>query len=598
MISRLNNLLDRPDDNACNPVRIEQLLDDALPPAEQVALAEHLSTCAKCQQRIDGLTAQSQWFAETQETLATWTDTELSNSCHASDSWISSESSSLVAVSNGHQTEELSGVGDPSDHWVLQLIDPPAEKGGLGTVDGMRVESIVGQGGMGVVLQVHDETLNRQLAVKLLSPMLANSGASRQRFLREAKAAASVVHPNIVPIYAVHSDRKLPCLVMPFVGGGNLQQVVDRDGPLPLERVLSVGLQVAEALAEAHTQGIVHRDIKPANLMLDEGGFRVLLTDFGLARALDDATLTASGMIAGTPQFMSPEQARGGSVDHRSDLYSLGAVLYTLATGYPPAKGDSALQVLRKIAEAEIRPATELNEQLPAWFERLLETLMAKSPEDRVESGHEAADILRSALAHQRSPHQVPLPENLRSSSSRTRRWIMSIAILGGKVAMLVGVAVMVAVGILGFWPEDNGTQMSNYSVSRPDRSTQDAGLPPPQSIRSASAEREFAPSWEQPRSGSIGNNRSFPPSTLGLAAAGMRSAQPSENAASRNYNPDVDPTEELPKQDDLSDPVNREWTGADVDESIRELQTQVLELQQQLGFELGGDWESPPTQK
>src|SRR5262249_23305682 len=152
--------------------------------------------------------------------------------------------------------------------------------------------------------------------------------AARRRFAREAKAAAAVVHDNVVPIHHVDTASGLPYLVMQYVPGPSLQQRLDASGPLELEEILRIGMQTAEGLAAAHAQGIVHRDVKPANILLENGVERVRLTDFGLARTVDDATQTQSGLLAGTPAYMAPEQARGEALDHRADLFSLGSVLY------------------------------------------------------------------------------------------------------------------------------------------------------------------------------------------------------------------------------------------------------------------------------
>ncbi len=248
--------------------------------------------------------------------------------------------------------------------------------------------------------------------------MLASTGTARQRFFREAQAVAAVVHPNIVPIYAVTCEGSLPYIVMPLVGGGSLQQRIERDGPLAIGDVLSIGLQIAEALIAAHKQGIIHRDIKPANILIDEGGHRVMLSDFGLARVLDDASMTASGLVAGTPNYMSPEQARGESVDARSDLYSLGAVLYTMATGHPPVRGDSPLAVLRRVTEDKPRIVHELNEAMPAWLDRLIGRFLAKSTDRRVASAEDAAELLRGCLGHLRAPSRMPLPSEIASRRS------------------------------------------------------------------------------------------------------------------------------------------------------------------------------------
>src|SRR5262249_15554902 len=163
------------------------------------------------------------------------------------------------------------------------------------------VGEVAGSGGMGIVLRAFDEKLHRVVAIKVLAPALAGSGAARQRFVREARAAAAVAHEHVVGIHAVEDGGPVPYLVMQFVEGRTLQEKLARPGPLPLAETLRIGLQVAEGLAAAHKHGLIHRDIKPANILLENGIERVKITDFGLARAADDASLTQSGMIAGTP---------------------------------------------------------------------------------------------------------------------------------------------------------------------------------------------------------------------------------------------------------------------------------------------------------
>src|SRR6516162_2388202 len=185
---------------------------------------------------------------------------------------------------------------------------------------------------MGVVLKAFDPSLHRVVAIKVLAPQLATSGVARQRFLREAKAAAAVSHDHLVTIHAVDEANGLPYLVMQYIAGPSLQQRIDKEGALEVAEILRIGMQTAEGLAAAHGHGMVHRDVKPANILLEEGVSRVKLTDFGLARAIDDASLTQSGVVAGTPLYMSPEQAAGEPIDHRSDLFSLGSVLYVLCT--------------------------------------------------------------------------------------------------------------------------------------------------------------------------------------------------------------------------------------------------------------------------
>ena len=169
--------------------------------------------------------------------------------------------------------------------------------------------------------------------------------------------------------------------------------------PLELKEILRIGMQTAKGLAAAHAQGLVHRDIKPANILLDNGVERVKITDFGLARAMDDASLTQSGYVAGTPQYMAPEQARGEAIDHRADLFSLGSVLYALSAGRPPFRGSTAMAVLRRVSEESPQPLAEINPDIPLWLAEIIAKLHAKSPAERFQSAQEVAELLGEHLA-------------------------------------------------------------------------------------------------------------------------------------------------------------------------------------------------------
>jgi serine/threonine protein kinase len=227
---------------------------------------------------------------------------------------------------------------------------------------------------------------------------LAANATSRQRFLREARAAAAVRHENVIDIHAV-DEGPTSFLVMGYINGQTLQQKLDRCGPLPVKEILRIGTQTAAGLAAAHRQGLIHRDVKPSNILLENGVERVKLSDFGLARPTDDASLTQQGLIAGTPHYMSPEQAEGKHVDQRSDLFSLGSVLYALCTGSPPFRGDSSLAVLRKVCEDTPRPVRDSNPEVPEWLAVLIGSLHAKNPDQRLQSAQELADLLAMRLA-------------------------------------------------------------------------------------------------------------------------------------------------------------------------------------------------------
>ncbi|MGB7325154.1 MAG: serine/threonine-protein kinase [Rubripirellula sp.] len=225
---------------------------------------------------------------------------------------------------------------------------------------------------------------------------------------------------------------------MPYVRGESLQKRLDREGPLRIDDILRVAYQTAQGLAAAHSQGLVHRDIKPANILLADGAARVLITDFGLARAADDASLTRSGVIAGTPQYMSPEQARGESIDARSDLFSLGSVVYAMATGRIPFRAETPYGILRRITDEEPRSMIEINLEVPAWLGRITDKLHAKAPDDRYQSASEVAELIRMCLSHLQTP-SLPLPPELTTrrpgSSHRTTFTIFAVVfavILGG----------------------------------------------------------------------------------------------------------------------------------------------------------------------
>jgi hypothetical protein len=209
---------------------------------------------------------------------------------------------------------------------------------------------------------------------------------------------------------------------MELISDVSLQQYLDRSGPLEIEETLAIGLQVVRGLAAAHAQGLVHRDIKPANILLEDGVGRVKITDFGLARVADEPDWTQSGVVAGTPQYMAPEQARGESVDERADLFSLGSVLYAMCTGDAPFRAGTALAVLRRVTEESPRPIRELNDETPEWLIAIIDRLLAKRPDERFQSAREVADLLGSHLARLQQPIAPPIEAGLQTEARLRRR--------------------------------------------------------------------------------------------------------------------------------------------------------------------------------
>lgn len=308
-------------------------------------------------------------------------------------------------------TGEFDTVDDGSGEISLDFLQPSDKPGCIGLVGQYEVVEVVGRGGMGLVLRAHDPKLNRIVAIKVMIPELAANAMAVKRFLREAQAAAAVSHDHVVTIHAIEEDNKPPFIAMEYVDGQSLQEKIDADGALDLKEILRIGMQTAAGLAAAHKQGLVHRDIKPANILLENGIERVKITDFGLARAVDDLAMTQTGQIAGTPQYMSPEQAQGQPVDARTDLFSLGSVLYAMCTGRPAFRADNAVAVLRRVADDQPRPIREVNAEIPDWLESIVAKLLAKNADDRFDSAEDVSELFGQHLAHLQHPTVADKPQ-------------------------------------------------------------------------------------------------------------------------------------------------------------------------------------------
>ncbi|HMF16835.1 MAG TPA: protein kinase [Gemmataceae bacterium] len=394
----------------------QDFLDGTLSAPEQDGLAKHLDSCPRCLQTLERLTAASR----------SWPAAVL----------LQAENEVAAAPALSRVMQELKAEGsqtgactDPyaASHDTLPFLQPAEDAAHMGRLGGYEVIEVIGRGGMGVVLKAFDPALHRLVAIKVLAPQWVPSSAARHRFAREARAMAAVRHDHVVAVYDVDEVNGQPYLVMEYVPGGSLQQRLDETGPLEVKEAVRIGMQTAMGLAAAHAQDLIHRDVKPANILLEHGEERVKLSDFGLARAMDDASLTQSGMISGTPQYMAPEQARGAALDHRADLFSLGGVLYAACTGRPPFRAPSTLAVLHRVCEDTPRDVQELNPEIPDWLVKIIDTLHAKDPEERFQSAAEVAELLEQHLAHLENPELVRpprliLPRRPGRRGSR-RRW-------------------------------------------------------------------------------------------------------------------------------------------------------------------------------
>jgi tRNA A-37 threonylcarbamoyl transferase component Bud32 len=270
------------------------------------------------------------------------------------------------------------------------------------TLAGYKLVEKLGEGGMGAVFIAEDIALRRRVALKTMKPELAARELSKQRFFREARAAARIEHDNIVPIYQVGEENGVPFLAMALLKGESLGDFLKKTPRPDLDFLLKAGQDTAEGLAAAHEQGLIHRDIKPDNIWIEplpkNAGVRAKILDFGLARpqSEDESLLTQEGAILGTPAYMAPEQARGEAVDHRADLFSLGCVLYQMATGRRPFTGASVVAVLTAIATETPPGPMTLNPTLPPILADLIMRLLEKDAARRIQSANEVVEALRS----------------------------------------------------------------------------------------------------------------------------------------------------------------------------------------------------------
>ncbi len=330
-----------------------------------------------------------------------------------------------------------------------------------------RVLRELGRGGMGCVLLAEDTRLQRQVALKVMLPSLARDAGAKERFLREARAAARVRHDNVVTIFQVDECDGVPFIALEFLHGSPLDKYLKDKGTPPLSVAVRIARDMADGLAAAHQQGLVHRDVKPANVWLEAPKGRAKLLDFGLARAEgDDAHLTQSGAIVGTPAFMAPEQARGEKVDGRGDLFSLGVVLYRLATGRQPFAGASMTAVLTAIAVDTPAPPRSLNPNIPGSLETIILRLLEKDPANRYATAKEVSGELVRVLKELSRPSRgegaavpssstpaAPAATATASRPPRKRRPVVLVGLALGVVAVGI-VALQTALRV----PDETGT--------------------------------------------------------------------------------------------------------------------------------------------
>ncbi|MEP6995757.1 MAG: serine/threonine-protein kinase, partial [Acidobacteriota bacterium] len=262
----------------------------------------------------------------------------------------------------------------------FQLLPPGMQIG-----QRYEVVELLGRGGMGAVYRVRDRHLDRDVALKLIRPEIADDTATLERFKREIQLSSVVTHKNVLRIYDLGESDGIKFLTMHLVAGDDLAAIAKREGKLPIPRILRIFRQICEGLRAAHEQGVIHRDLKPENVMVSAND-AVYLTDFGLAKSLEQSGMTQTGAILGTPYYMSPEQVKGGEADVRSDIYALGVMLYEMCAGQLPFTGRTPYEVMAARLQKTARPVSELNAEVPSYLRKIIDRCLAVDPKIRYQT--------------------------------------------------------------------------------------------------------------------------------------------------------------------------------------------------------------------
>lgn len=362
------------------PSLLEAVAAATVPEGDRDAVGAHVESCSTCARRLDERTRA---------------DLDGLGVRHlASDA---SSSAAGEAVADLIRRARMRDWNTPRniESRVLSALDPPSSPGTLGSFAGYEVIEVAGQGAMGVVLKARDSTLNRLVALKVLA--FKDDGTDEDAataFLNEARSVAAIRHDHVVEIHAAGREKGLPFLVMPFHVEGSLEAWLEGSPRYSVAETTRIGRQLAMALEATHARGVVHRDLKPSNVLLDRGIRHLRLADFGLAQSVAGGSTRHGGPIAGTPRYLSPEQARGERADGRSDLFGLGALLYEVATGRVPRQGATVEEVLRAAACEPLPPVRDSNPSVPPALARIVDRLLAPRPEDRFATAGEVVSAL------------------------------------------------------------------------------------------------------------------------------------------------------------------------------------------------------------
>ena len=418
-------------------------LQGKLVPPELDQCESHLEICDVCQETLGGINASdtlSEVVAKAMDPSKPPTD-----DADVVQSLVRrlGNPAGLCSTQSTICSKEL--LRDRAAEVLLHVALDPEDDESLGLLAGFRLRELLGSGGTGVVFRAYDLALDREIALKVLRPSLGD--LARDRFVAEARAAASIDHENVVAIYQVGQQDRLAWIAMKWVPGETLESRLLREGSLTEDEVRKLSIQIAKGLAEAHRQQLVHRDIKPANVWIGDADSKVLILDFGLVRITDnDPALTATGMLAGTPNFMSPEQAKGQELDARSDLFSLGCVMYQMITGTLPFGSPTILSTLQSIQTQQPDPPILFADDCSDELSDVTMALLEKEPANRIDS----AESLVRCLETPRSDWPANIKRCIAAKRELNKSGQKSTAIQNGRfgAGTLIGAMLL---GLFGF---------------------------------------------------------------------------------------------------------------------------------------------------
>lgn len=503
--------------------RLHGVLNCTLPDPEQAAVVAHLDSCADCQVKLEQIAVAGSSVLVTAQSVRN--DVVPSgNSAY----WpaLARVEQEIVVPTNGLATIEqpiLPAVPERQRPKELDFLDPSIDDTKyLGSLDRFQLVEMVGRGGMGMVFRAFDACLERTVAIKVLDPQMAKNELAQQRFCREARATARVSHENVVTIHHVGEveDRDLYYLVMQFVEGRSLQEILDTDGALTVREAVRIAMATASGLAAAHATNLIHRDIKPGNILIEKASGRVQLTDFGLARISENEKLTQTGYSPGTPLYMSPEQARGEPLDHHSDLFSLGGVMYAMLTGHPPFQGSSPFAVLQQVTGTEHPPIQQRNANVPDSLAGIIDRLLAKKPKDRFESAAEVAILLQQVLNELPDHASSTVPSSTSSTRLKPRGqrswWVRRSPVLLATVLGLFGVGLISELAkvsqltVLGqrdrvYAPQEEPETPTVYTLRNNDGAVWSVAFDPETKILATASESGSVKLWDAQSGESIG---------------------------------------------------------------------------------------------